>query len=183
MGTVCTEFVVPCTQDKATIAVQDTIDRLGWPVLEVSESRMVVTCPGLGIQAVNLPKLTAELGESESGTATHVFVWVSTVGLLLGNKKRLSGLMGQFVNSVSLRVQTNSIAINPTVAVGEGQGGPSPSTNDRLSQLERLMGLLRSGVLTDEEFQNEKQTILGRPESALGAWTPLATASSWPPPS
>ena len=162
MGTVSTEFAVPCTRDRAILAIQDTIDRLGWKVLEVSASRMVVTCPGVnGMQYANFPKLTANL--RESGDSTRLAVSVSMVGPLLGNKKNLAGLMGQFVNSVSLRVQTNSIAINPTVAVGEGQGGDSPSSNDRLSQLERLMGLLGSGVLTDEEFQKEKQRILAQP--------------------
>jgi hypothetical protein len=128
VATVSTQFAVPCTQDRAILAIQDTIDRFGWRVLEVSASRMVVTCPPLNsMQVTNFPKLTANL--RESGISTRLAVSVSMVGPLLGNKKNLSGLMGQFVNSVSLRVQTNSIAINPTVAVGEGQGGPSPSSS------------------------------------------------------
>lgn len=162
MGTVNTEFELPCTQDRAILAIQDTLDRLGWKVLEVSSSRVVVTCPGQNaIQMANFPKLTALL--RESGGSTHIAVSVSIVGPLLGAKKVLTGHMGQFVNSISLRAQTNSLAINPTVAIGEGQGGPTPAAPDRVAQLERLKGLLDSGILTNEEFQLEKQRILQQP--------------------
>ena len=162
MGTVNTEFELPCTQDRAILAIQDTLDRLGWKVLEVSSSRVVVTCPGQNaIQMANFPKLTALL--RESGGSTHIAVSVSIVGPLMGVKKVLTGHMGQFVNSISLRAQTNSLAINPTVAIGEGQGGPTAAAPDRVAQLERLKGLLDSGILTNEEFQLEKQRILQQP--------------------
>jgi len=159
MGTVSTQFDVPCTHDKAILAIQDTVDRLEWKVLDLSATRVVTTCPGMPNQFWNFPKLTANL--SDRGDRTRISVSVSMVGPT-GGKKHLTGLMGQFVNSVSLRVQTNSIAINPTVAIGEGQDGPSPTSNgsDRLSQLERLTALRGSGVLTDEEFESEKQRIL-----------------------
>jgi len=70
--------------------------------------------------------------------------------------------MGQVVNGISVRVQTKSIAINPTVALGEGQGeaqSDAPAT-DRLAQLERLQKLLESGILTREEFDAEKQRVI-----------------------
>jgi hypothetical protein len=77
-----------------------------------------------------------------------------------GIKKKLTGIMGQVVNGLSVRIQTKSIAINPTVAMGEGQGEASASSTSRLDQLERLQKLLESGVLTSEEFDTEKQKIL-----------------------
>ena len=97
----------------------------------------------------------------EVGMNTVVLV---SVALFNGNKQQLTGIMGQIVNGISIRVQTKSIAINPTVALGEGQGEaqneiPAPGT-DRLAQLERLQKLLESGILTREEFDTEKQKIL-----------------------
>jgi hypothetical protein len=68
--------------------------------------------------------------------------------------------MGQVVNGISVRVQTQSIAINPTVAIGEGQGEASSPRTERLDQLERLQKLLESGILTREEFDSEKLKIL-----------------------
>jgi len=97
------------------------------------------------------------------GDSTTLAISVSASGPLIGNKQGFTGLMGQFVNSVSLRVQTKSIAINPTVAIGEGQGTSSPVGNDRISQLGKLKGLVESGILTDEEFKREKQRILDAP--------------------
>jgi hypothetical protein len=82
----------------------------------------------------------------------------------LGWKKPLAGTLGQLVNSISLRIQTNSVAINPTVAIGDGQVSPSmplAAPESRLNQLERLATLFKSGVLTEEEFSIEKSRIIG----------------------
>jgi len=163
MATVNTEFTVPTTLDRAILTVQDTIDRLGWEVHEMSATRVVVECRSYMQFPINFPKLTVNLKEAE-GDSTTLAISVSIVGPMFGAQKTfLTGLMGKFVNSISLRVQTNSIAINPTVSIGEGQGTSSPVGNDRISQLERLKGLVDSGILTDEEFKKEKQRILDAP--------------------
>jgi hypothetical protein len=66
-----------------------------------------------------------------------------------------------FTNGVSLRVRTQPIAINPTVAIGEGQAGPSAQSIDfRIEQLYKLRELRDTGILTDDEFAAEKARIL-----------------------
>ena len=163
MATVNTSFTVPCSIDKVVLAIQDTINQFGWPVLELSQSLIVAQGPKQSSfqLEVNLPRVMTKLLESGSTTTLHVSV--SIVGPLLGNKKWLTGIMGKFTNAVSLRVQTSSIAINPTVAIGEGQGGPSSGGSDRLTQLSQLQSLRQSGALTEDEFESEKKRILGQP--------------------
>ena len=161
MTTVSTKFTAPCTQDRAILAVQDLANSLQWPILELATSRVVLTGPKLSpTQLYNFPKVTILL--SEDTQETRVSVTVSFPGI--AGKKALTGIMGQVVNGISVRVQTKSLAINPTVALGEGQGEtqseiPAPGT-DRIGQLERLQKLLESGVLTREEFDAEKLKIL-----------------------
>lgn len=77
-------------------------------------------------------------------------------------KKKATGFIGQFVNSLSLRVQTNSVAINPTVQVGEGQTGSTSGLSDRYGQLRQAKELLEQGVLTQQEFDAEKARILSQ---------------------
>jgi len=159
---VNTSFKVPYPIDKTVIAIQDTINHLGWHVLEMSSNVIVARLPPPPppVIPVNLPKVTANL--KEVGGETQISVTASQINLgTPGVKTTLTGIMGQFVNSVSLRIQTDSVAINPTVAIGEGQGGFSTSpAEDRIAQLERLAALRDSGVLTEDEFQHEKQRLL-----------------------
>jgi hypothetical protein len=113
---------------------------------------------------VNLPRVATTL--SEVGSQTRLDVSVTIVGPLLGNKKWLSGILGKFTNAISLRVQTESIAINPTVALGQGQGVTSIGSpfvapqRDRAAQLLDLKLLLDTGVITEAEFAEEKARIL-----------------------
>ena len=160
MTTVATELTLPSTTDRVVLAIQDTINHFQWKVLELSTSRVRIDLGKLQpMQSVNFPKMTVEIVDLNE--STKLLVSVSMIGP--GNKKALAGSMGQFVNSVSLRVQTNSIAINPTVAIGEGQGGPSSGGSDRLTQLSQLQSLRQSGALTEDEFESEKKRILGQP--------------------
>ena len=102
------------------------------------------------------------LTEVDSGT--EVDVSVSAVGpIWVHGKKRFVGIMGQVVNSISLRVQTQSISINPTVAIGVGQGSTSFGEVTRVDLLERLQSLRNDGVLTQDEFEIEKRKVLGHP--------------------
>jgi hypothetical protein len=71
--------------------------------------------------------------------------------------------LGQVVNSISIRVQTRSISINPTVAIGDGQGSASSGEAVRVELLERLQVLRSDGVLTQDEFEIEKRKVLGHP--------------------
>ena len=161
MAVVSTSFTVPCSIDRAVLAVQDTIDQLGWPVLEVSTSLIVAQGPGRNsLQMWNFPKVSAKVVEEGDQTKIDVSVTMPT-----GIKSHLTGIMGQLTNSVSLRVQTESIAINPTVALGQGQGTDSSSQvpaagQTRAQQLKDLKELLDAGVLTDEEFAAEKARVL-----------------------
>ena len=161
MALVNTKFEVPCQIDRAVIAIQDVIDGLGWQLIELSQTRIVVMHPPLNaFQSGNFPQITMILAEVNSGTAIDVSV--SAIGPIISHgKKRFVGIMGQMVNSISLRVQTNSIAINPTVSIGEGQGGASGSGVSRIDLLERLQKLRNDGVLTQDEFETEKQKVLG----------------------
>mgnify|MGYP007028101054 CR=1 FL=1 len=160
MATVNTKFEVPCPIDRAVLAIQDVIDGLGWQLIELSQTRIVVMHPGGAGQVGNFPQIILILAEVDSGTTIDVSV--SAVGPIVAHgKKRFVGIMGQMVNSISLRVQTNSLSINPTVAIGEGQGGASKSGLSRIDLLERLQRLRNDGVLTQDEFDVEKQKVLG----------------------
>ena len=158
MPTVSTEFTAPCTQDKAILAVQDLANSLQWPNLELAATRIVLNGPRINQFQAVAPKVTIELQEITD--ETRFSVTVSLISFQFTPKKQLIGIMGQVVNGISVRVQTKSIAINPTVALGEGQGEATTPNSDRLSQLERLQKLLESGILTREEFDAEKQKIL-----------------------
>ena len=158
MPTVNTQLKVPCAQDRAILAIQDFVNSVQWPVLELSASRVVLKGPGVNQQqAWSFPVITLLLKEKAGETA--IAVTVSSTAPI-GMKKHLVGLMGQVVNGISVRVQTESLAINPTVSLGEGQGGTSAPLTDRLDQLERLQKLFESGILTREEFDTEKHKIL-----------------------
>ncbi len=168
MVVISTSFTVPCSIDRAALAIQDTIDQFGWPVLEVSTSLIVAQGPGINFsQFYNFPIVSSKL--AEEGDQTKIDVSVTVVGPMLGFKKHLTGIMGRFTNSVSLRVQTESIAINPTVALGQGQGTDSSSQvpaagQTRAQQLKDLKELLDAGVLSDEEFAAEKARVLNSEE-------------------
>ena len=158
MPTVNTELKAPCTQDRAILAIQDFVNSIQWPVLELSTSRVVLKGPGVTQQQLmGFPVITLVLKESVGETTIAVAV---SSTLPYGMKKHLVGIMGQVVNGISIRVQTQSIAINPTVAIGEGQGSTEVPTNSRIDQLERLQQLLQSGILTKEEFEVEKKRII-----------------------
>jgi hypothetical protein len=165
MAGVSTSFTVPCSIDRAVLAIQDTIDQFGWPVLETSTTLVVAEGPGqTPIQIGNFPRVSAKL--VDKGDQTKIIVSVTVVApVLFGLKKYLTGIMGKFTNSVSLRVQTESLAINPTVALGQGQGADSSAQTPmagqtRAQQLKDLKELLDAGVLSDEEFSAEKARVL-----------------------
>lgn len=161
MTTVSTELTLPYSSDRTVLAVQDTIDRFQWRVLEMSTTRIVIDLGALNaMHTYNFPKMTVLFKELDG--QTRLSISVSLKGDLGTSKKRLTGQMGQFVNSVSLRVQTNSIAINPTVAIGEGQGDSQSPGTDRVTQLIQLKTLLDGGALTQDEFEQEKRRILGQ---------------------
>ena len=161
MAIVNTRFVLPCLIDSALLAIQDATDRFGWKLIELGQTRIVALYPPRSsFQTYNLPQVIWILTEVDLGT--EVDVSVSAVGpIWVHGKKRFVGIMGQVVNSISLRVQTQSISINPTVAIGEGQGSTSFGEVTRVDLLERLQSLRNDGVLTEEEFAIEKRKVLG----------------------
>ena len=150
--------------DRTVIAVQDVLNDLGWDIIELTSSRIVVTMPGVSkLQVTNFPQMVLLLEGDSQTTNMSVSVNVAVWGTWSA-KKPLTGMLGRFTNALSLRVQTDSVAINPTVAIGEGQGvysqQSSSGTRDRVGQLKDLKELLDSGVLTEEEFAVEKARIL-----------------------
>lgn len=164
--TIRSTFSVEYPKDKTVIAAQDSIAQLGWEVLEMSSSRMVITLPKLQpLQVTNFPKMTVEFASVPSGT--DLSIAVTMVGgklMYFGSTGKINGMVGQFTNALSLRIQTNSVSINPTVAIGEGQSQSVSSltaaSRDRASQLKDLKELLDDGVLSDEEFAAEKARLL-----------------------
>ena len=111
MAIVNTRFVVPCSIDSALLAVQDVTDRFGWKLIELSQTRIVALYPPRSsFQTYNLPQVILILTEVDSGT--EVDVSVSAVGpIWVHGKKRFVGILGQVVNSISIRVQTRSIQL------------------------------------------------------------------------
>lgn len=157
MTTISSEFTIPCTQDRAILIIQDLANSLQWSISELTPARVVMKGPRsytFGRSAL-APMVVAEL--REVGQETVVLIYAS---LFNGSKKQLTGLVGRLVNGVSVRAQTQSIAINPTVSIGEGQGEAQPTLNDRIGQLERLQNLFDSGALSREEFESEKRRVL-----------------------
>lgn len=159
MTTVSTSFQLPATADVVVIAAQDIVDRNGWRVLTMTSTEIVISEGDYDIIKGSKPKLTIAL--HAAGENTRVVVTSSIFGYGPIAKKMVNGFMGQFVNSLSLRVQTNSVAINPTVQVGEGQSSGGTTQPDRFDLLRKAKELLDSGVLTEEEFMTEKKKILG----------------------
>lgn len=161
MPTVSTDFTLPCTKDLAVLAVQDALNQLQWNIMTMSSTEVVASQTPIQ-QAGFRVKLTVHI--ADLGDSTRLSVTSSAMfGAFWDGKKRCTEMMGTFVNAVSLRVQTQSIAINPTVAIGEGQGGASAVSTDRVGQLKQLKELLDEGVLTVAEFEQEKARILGQP--------------------
>lgn len=161
--TVRSTFSVEYPIDRTVIAAQDVLNQLQWGILEMSTSRIVAMMPGLTpVQMMNFPKMTVDF--KGNADKSDLSITVTVAGGTLGGRKKITGLIGMFTNALSLRVQTDSIAINPTVAIGEGQGGygqqPLSGTRDRASQLKDLKELLDSGILTEDEFATEKARIL-----------------------
>lgn len=160
--TVRSTFSVEYPLDRTVIAAQDVLDQLGWSILEMSSSRMVALTPGTAkTQMFNFPKMTVEF--RQSGQRTDLAITVTMKGGTLGGRKAITGYIGRFTNSLSLRIQTDSVAINPTVAVGEGQGSPQAmpqAEQSRAQQLKDLKDLLDAGVLTQDEFDAEKARVL-----------------------
>jgi hypothetical protein len=165
MAQVTTEFVVPCSRDRAVLAIQDTLDQFKWPILELSSSLVVARAREGMVADWMCPKVILVLKDGTTGTETVMSISVSYPGMLLGNKGAFTGLLGKLTNSLSLRVQTESLTINPTVALGQGQGTAytpnlGTSSQTRAQQLKDLKELLDAGVLSAEEFAVEKARVL-----------------------
>lgn len=161
MTVVSTTFTLPAPPDQVVVAAQDIIDQRGWRVHAISAREIVFQEGDYDLIKGVSPKIVATLKQIDSGTEVQVICSLfAQIGPFM--KKKATGFMGQFVNSLSLRVQTNSVAINPTVQIGEGQTGSSSASNDRYEQLRQAKDLLEQGVLTPQEFDAEKARILAQ---------------------
>jgi len=158
MSVISTTLEFPIPPDLVMIAAQDIIDQRGWRVQSMSSSELVFQERDWDMMKGSSPKIVATF--INKGDHTQVQI----IGKFLGYgpiaKKILAGFVGQFVNSLSLRAQTNSVSINPTVQIGEGQGGGSSPVVDKYELLRKAKQLLDDGVLTEEEFLVEKSQIL-----------------------
>lgn len=75
MGSISTSFTVPCPIDRAVLAVQDTLNQVGWPVLEMSSTLIVAQGPKLQpLQMYNLPKVSVKLSPVDDQTEIDVSV-------------------------------------------------------------------------------------------------------------
>jgi len=157
--TVSTTFTLPVSSDLAILAAQDIIDQRGWRVLSVASTEIVIQERDSDFLKGQSPKIVATFQERNGSTEVNVVASIFGYGPV--TKKIATGFMGSFVNSMSVRTQTNSLAINPTVQIGEGQGGQSATPVDRIDLLKKAKELLDAGILTEEEFQIEKSRLLG----------------------
>jgi hypothetical protein len=53
------------------------------------------------------------------------------------------------------------LGIDPGAVQGAAAPAPEPEPDDQIAKLERLGALRASGVLTDEEFEEQKRSVLG----------------------
>jgi hypothetical protein len=53
------------------------------------------------------------------------------------------------------------LGIDPGAVQGAAAPAPKPEPDDQLAKLERLGALRASGVLTEDEFQEQKRRLLG----------------------
>jgi len=162
MGVLNETMTVPCSPDRAVLAIQDVCDQNHWSVLELT-STMIVCKPTINeMHSIMIPTLRVKISEgSHSGETLLELAMKYALG---SSKKIVTGLLGRVTNAISIRVQTESIAINPTVAIGQGQGvdsgAPSAAKRTRVEELKDLKELFDSGVLSEEEFAAEKARIL-----------------------
>lgn len=166
MGSMSTSFTVACSSDRALLAVQDCLNQLGWAITELSDSLIQVQGPkNNAFHWYDLPKVAIKL--NEVGGTTSIDISVSNKGpVIMDTKRNFVGILGTLTNAISLRVQTESLLINPTVAIGQGQPLDSrqltpPAVRDIAQQLVDLKALLDAGVLTQVQFEKEKSKILG----------------------
>lgn len=158
MSTVSTKLSLPIPTDQLIVAIQDIIDQHNWRVHSISTSEIVFQERDFDAWKGASPKIVASILEKDRSTEIYIVCSLFGVGPI--GKKIATGFMGQFVNSLSLRAQTNSVAINPTVQVGEGQTGGNTQLVDRFELLKKAKELVDLGVLTEQEFQEEKKKIL-----------------------
>jgi hypothetical protein len=158
MSVVSTKLSLPIPTDQIMVAIQDIIDQRGWRVHSITSSEIVIQERDYDALKGAAPKIVASMFEKDGNTEIQIVCSIFGAGPFV--KKIATGFMGQFVNSLSLRAQTSSVSINPTVQVGEGQTGGSNQIIDRFELLRKAKELLDMGVLTDQEFQDEKRKIL-----------------------
>lgn len=155
-------MTLPCAPDRAVLAIQDVCDQNRWAVIEMT-STLIVCKPTVNENHVMMiPTLSVKL--SQGSTPTETLLEMSLKATFGSSKKVVAGLLGRITNAISIRVQTESIAINPTVAIGQGQGSESGAQSavkrTRVEELKDLKELLDSGALTEAEFEVEKARIL-----------------------
>lgn len=163
MASQSSEFTLPESRDRVVIAIQDILDQFKWPIIELSDTLIVARAKDGPFADYLFPKVSLSLKDGDESGTTAVGISVSYPGLNWGTKSSFSGIIGRVTNSLSLRVQAQSIAINPTVAMGQGQGredDPVFVSSSRAQQLKDLKDLLDAGVLTPEEFAAEKERVL-----------------------
>ena len=117
MTTVSTELTLPYSSDRTVLAVQDTIDRFQWRVLEMSTTRIVIDLGALNaMHTYNFPKMTVLFKELDG--QTRLSISVSLKGDLGTSKKRLTDKWGSSSTacpSVSKRIPSRSIPPWPSV--------------------------------------------------------------------
>jgi hypothetical protein len=146
------QFDVTGSIDHVLAACQESAHDLQWRVLSVSQS-------GLSIREMpksllgSGPIVTAKMDVALSGQgmSTYVRIRGSILGMGPVPRKYLEGVMGSFVNGISVRLQQDE-------ARSDRQESGSI---DIAGQLERLAMLHREGTLTDEEFGAAKKRIVG----------------------
>jgi hypothetical protein len=141
---------VDLSADAAEQACRRAISELGWRLLEDDGRRLVVKEVSPKATSFTWAAKIEVLVEEDDGGAA-LLLNGSITGMGPVQKGHLRGQVGALRNKIGL-------AAHDAAADGRTDQGPGEISGE----LERLAGLHRSGVLTDEEFAEAKRQLLER---------------------
>jgi hypothetical protein len=135
--------------DVAGQACRRAISDLGWRVLEDEGARLVVK--EVSPQTTSFTwSAKIEVAIQENGSSSEILLNGSITGMGPIQKGHLRGQVGALKNKIALEAQDAS-----------ADSKSAPGSDEISGELERLAGLHKDGVLTDQEFARAKARLLG----------------------